>query len=58
MRNLTVDSWRDVRRTNNRFEFVTAPKSRLFIMHDQPETLDRLIDDFLRRTDRTGRDTN
>jgi pimeloyl-ACP methyl ester carboxylesterase len=49
MRNLCLDSWADVRGTNPRLEIVTIPHSRLFIMFDQPEVLDRELARFLGR---------
>jgi pimeloyl-ACP methyl ester carboxylesterase len=49
MRSLCVESWRSARDINNKLEFTTVPQSRLFIMHDQPEALDRAIVSFLRR---------
>ena len=50
MRDLCVDSWRDARHASAKLEFVTVPQSRLFIMFDQPDVLDRTIADFLART--------
>jgi pimeloyl-ACP methyl ester carboxylesterase len=50
MRDLCVDSWRGARDINSRLEFVTVPESRLFIIYDRPEALDRALDAFLRRT--------
>jgi pimeloyl-ACP methyl ester carboxylesterase len=50
MRDLCVESWSRVRDVNDRLEFVTIPASRLFIMYDQPDALDRAVDAFLRRT--------
>lgn len=47
MRNLCLDSWKGAEALNHRVEFVTVPKSRLFVMFDQPAALDRLIADFL-----------
>jgi pimeloyl-ACP methyl ester carboxylesterase len=49
MRNLCLDSWRGAADASDRLEFVTVPRSRLFIMYDQPEELDRTVDRFLRR---------
>ncbi|HMV87096.1 MAG TPA: alpha/beta hydrolase [Blastocatellia bacterium] len=43
MRNSCIDSWKGAAELSNRLEFVTIPKSRLFIQHDQPEALDRAI---------------
>ena len=34
---------------NDRIEFVTIPQSRLFVMDDQPNALDRALDRFLQR---------
>jgi hypothetical protein len=50
MRDLCVDSWRVARDVNSRLEFVTVPESRLFIMFDRPDALDRVLEPFLRRT--------
>lgn len=47
MRNLCLDSWRGAEALNPKIEFVTVPQSRLFVMFDQPDTLDRIIGDFL-----------
>ncbi len=49
MRNLCLDSWREVAAASDRIEFVTIAGSRLFVMHDQPEALDRTIAGFLER---------
>ncbi|MFN8062754.1 MAG: alpha/beta hydrolase [Vicinamibacterales bacterium] len=49
MRNLCLDSWRGAEAVNERIEFVTVPQSRLFVMFDQPEVLDRIVGDFLAR---------
>jgi len=49
MRNLCIDSWRGARDVNSRLEFITVAESRLFIMYDQPEALDRALDAFLAR---------
>lgn len=47
MRNLTIDSWQGAAARSSRLEFVTIPRSRLFIMHDQPEALDQAMARFL-----------
>lgn len=47
MRNLCLDSWRDAAKLNGRLQFVTIPRSRLFVMYDQPEMLDRVLATFL-----------
>ncbi len=47
MRNSCIDSWKGAAELSSRLEFVTIPKSRLFIMYDQPEALDRAITAFL-----------
>jgi len=47
MRSLCVESWRGAREANNRIELTTIPQSRLFVMFDQPEALDRAIEAFL-----------
>lgn len=49
MRNLCIDSWNGAKGLSDRLEFATVPQSRLFIMFDQPEALDRLLSDFLAR---------
>jgi hypothetical protein len=49
MRNLCIDSWRGAAEASDRLEFVTIPRSRLFVMFDQPEELDRALESFLRR---------
>jgi len=49
MRNLCIDSWRGATEASDRVEFVTIARSRLFIMYDQPEELDRVLESFLRR---------
>ncbi len=49
MRNLCLDSWRGTAGVNPRLEFAAVPESRLFIMHDQPEALDRVMAGFLSR---------
>jgi pimeloyl-ACP methyl ester carboxylesterase len=49
MRNLCLDSWRGAAETSDRLQFVTIPKSRLFIMYDQPEELDRVVGRFLQQ---------
>jgi pimeloyl-ACP methyl ester carboxylesterase len=50
MRDLCVASWRGAAALSARVEFVTVPRSRLFIMYDQPEAFDRLVAQFLART--------
>jgi N-formylmaleamate deformylase len=47
MRNLTGDSWRGAAERSDRLQFVTIPRSRLFVMFDQPEELDRVMASFL-----------
>jgi pimeloyl-ACP methyl ester carboxylesterase len=49
MRNLCIDSRRGAAEASDRLEFVTIPRSRLFIMFDQPEDLDRTLESLLRR---------
>jgi len=49
MRNLCIDSWRGAAGASDRLEFVMIPRSRLFIMFDQPVELDRVLESFLRR---------
>lgn len=49
MRNLCVDSWRGTVGISNQLELVTVPRSRLFIMDDQPEELQRIVMAFLSR---------
>lgn len=48
MRNLALDSWQGVEGTHQHLRFVTIPHSRLFVMFDQPEALDRALDSFLK----------
>jgi hypothetical protein len=48
MRNLCLDSWKGMKGGNPRIRFVTIPKSRLFVMFDQPDALDRELAAFLR----------
>jgi len=50
MRNLCLDSWRAATEASARLELVTIPGSRLFVMYDQPEELDRALAGFLQRT--------
>jgi pimeloyl-ACP methyl ester carboxylesterase len=47
MDDLCHASWRGVEGRVPAVEFVTVPQSRLFIMYDQPDALDRVIDRFL-----------
>ena len=47
MRNFCIDSWKGAAEMSSRLEFVTIPKSRLFIQYDQPEALDQAIAGFL-----------
>jgi pimeloyl-ACP methyl ester carboxylesterase len=47
MRNLCIDSWRQAK--GDTMSFVTVPRSRLFVMFDQPEELDRVVGEFLER---------
>ena len=49
MRNLTADSWRGAKERSDRLQFVTIPRSRLFVMFDRPEELDRVVESFLQR---------
>ena len=49
MRSLCLDSWRGAAELSDRLEFVTIPRSRLFVMYDQPDELDRAVEQFLRR---------
>lgn len=50
MKNLCVDSWRGVEKTGTgTLEFATVAGSRLFVMYDKPEELDRVIRSFLER---------
>ena len=49
MRNLCLDSWRGTAGISDRLEVVTIPRSRLFIMHDQPEALQQVVNAFLKR---------
>jgi len=50
MRDLTVDSWTGAAALSNRLSFVRIPNSRLFIMYDNPDALDREIARFLSST--------
>jgi pimeloyl-ACP methyl ester carboxylesterase len=50
MRNLCLDSWHGARDRSSRLEFAVIPQSRLFIMYDQPDALDRVIETFFRKT--------
>jgi pimeloyl-ACP methyl ester carboxylesterase len=52
MRNLCIDSWRGAAAMSRQLEFVTIPQSRLFVMHDQPDVLDQVMSDFLKRSTR------
>ena len=52
MRDLCLASWRGASTLSARLEFVTVPRSRLFIMYDQPEAFDKLVAQFLARTTR------
>lgn len=47
MRNLCIDSWKGAGALNGKIDIVTVPKSRLFVMFDQPVVLDELIARFL-----------
>lgn len=49
MRNLCLESWRGAGSRPAALRFVTVPQSRLFVMFDQPEALDREVDAFLSR---------
>lgn len=49
MRNLCLDSWKGVTTLSPRLQFVTIPQSRLFVMFDQPDALDRALGSFLQR---------
>jgi pimeloyl-ACP methyl ester carboxylesterase len=49
MRNLCVDSWRGASAASPRIELAPVPQSRLFVMFDQPEAFDRIVDAFLKR---------
>jgi pimeloyl-ACP methyl ester carboxylesterase len=49
MRNLCFDSWKGTAGVNPHLEFVTIPQSRLFVMFDQPEALDRALAHFFAR---------
>jgi pimeloyl-ACP methyl ester carboxylesterase len=47
MRSLCHGSWTGAAELSDRLEFRTIPQSRLFVMFDQPEALDRAITEFL-----------
>jgi pimeloyl-ACP methyl ester carboxylesterase len=49
MRNLCHDSWKGAMESSDRLEFVTIPRSRLFIMYDQPDALNQAVEQFLQR---------
>lgn len=55
MRSNCVDSWRGTAEINPLVRFVTVPRSRLFVMHDQPDELDRVLADFLAQSPRPSR---
>lgn len=50
MKGFTVDGWAGV--TGPRLQQVTVPGSRLFIMYDQPDELNRVVDQFLASIER------
>ena len=43
-----LDSWGGAAELTDRLEFVTIQRSRLFVMYDQPEELDRVVEQFFR----------
>ncbi len=47
VRQLTIDSWKGVEKLNPLVQTVTIENSRIFIMDDQPEKLDAVIESFL-----------
>lgn len=49
MRNLCVDSWRGAKSQNDNLEFVSITGSRLFVMYDKPDDLEKSITGFLDR---------
>jgi len=49
MRSLCHGSWAGAEAPGGRLEFTTIPQSRLFVMFDQPEALDRALGEFLTR---------
>jgi pimeloyl-ACP methyl ester carboxylesterase len=49
MRNFCLDSWTGADTLTDRLEIVTIPRSRLFVMFDQPDELDHVIRRFLAR---------
>lgn len=51
MRNFCIDSWRDAKEVNGKLEFVSISGSRLFVMFDKPDDLDKAINGFLVRID-------
>ena len=52
MRNLCLDSWQGIEPAAGTIELAKVSGSRLFIMYDKPEELDRLIGAFLARVRR------
>jgi pimeloyl-ACP methyl ester carboxylesterase len=47
MKGFTVDSWKGVTAPPGMLEFESVAGSRLFLMYDKPEELDRVVDAFL-----------
>ena len=46
MRNLCHDSWKGAEELSKQLKFVKIPESRLFVMLDRPEELDRVLKSF------------
>jgi pimeloyl-ACP methyl ester carboxylesterase len=49
MRDFLVGSWHGAPASEPPVEFVTVPRSRLFVMYDQPEQFDAIVERFLTR---------
>jgi pimeloyl-ACP methyl ester carboxylesterase len=52
MKDSTEGSWKGVAAVPNRLEFARVANSRLFVMYDKPDELDRVVDEFLARARR------
>jgi pimeloyl-ACP methyl ester carboxylesterase len=52
MKGFTVDSWSGVAAQPGMVEFRTIAGTRLFVMQDKPDELDRVVDEFLQRLTR------
>jgi pimeloyl-ACP methyl ester carboxylesterase len=47
MRDLCIETWKDVVSGNPHFQVAVVPGSRLFVMYDRPAALDSIVDGFL-----------